>query len=203
MAESPEMTLETFLDEVEENRGRAIDRLISRSPSDPLVRHFVALGITTALRQRHHRYRVLIKKGRADEVPEPARQEEIRWQQRLEEMDADANRRLFAKVQPIIENFEKQIENSILAKWKIAGLPLGCATPEKLIEEAQAEERAAQGHADNAIFYRRLAALGASGVPLMVSVSPEQADAIGREVFGEWQGRVIAPAERNSRRISG
>jgi hypothetical protein len=171
---------EDLIERYQHKNDLIVDHLLTLPKTSELLRYFLFHGTSALMRIHRHRNRKLIKEGRADEVRhESVRKEEEEWIERTENLEAESTERLF----DMLDGLLKAHENSVLTKWMIAGGSLGYATPEMLLEEADSEDRAADGHSKNALFYRQLAKLGRPGVPLAQSVNFDEVDLICASIF--------------------
>ena len=98
--------------------------VVALPASNPRVVRYIRLGIGAELKQRQKKYRRLAKEGRADEIPdENIRAYELEWQQASQEYEMRSYGELGSKVSVIIDDFKKKIEDTILGKWMVNGIP--------------------------------------------------------------------------------
>lgn len=173
---------ELLIEQYKHNQAMIVEHLVGRRSPEPLLRHFVWAGVSKVMSDIRHKNRRLVKLGRADEIKfEKSRDDAVATVERNDEIDA----RSFGRLSNTLNNILKEYENSVLAKWRIAGVQLGNATPELLLQEADAEDRSAAGHTKNATFYRELARRGKPGQPLIMTISPDEADKLCASIFDE------------------
>jgi hypothetical protein len=172
--------VDRFLDECAHDHAEVWRRVSLLPILDPVVQQLLSIGINAAISRRRHRDRTLVKQGRADEITSPSRRTDA------ENFVVSAyalDDKHFAHLAGALNDIMKKYEDSIFAKFIVAGKPLAYATPEVLTDEADAEERSAKGHTKNAVFYRRVAKLGTPHQPIGTTVPVAQVEAAFNRVF--------------------
>lgn len=86
-----------------------------------------------------------------------------------------------------IADYNQLVEETILTRWLVHGIPLGANTPEMLLNAANNEDAKAEGYQLNAAFYREIAMKGTIGVPIGETLSADRVETIRTAIFGHMK----------------
>lgn len=176
-----------------EIENRSILQAIMTLPEpdrDHVLSNLIERGLSVLRKQRTYIERRALKLRATD--PERLEREEAAEQDLRERLDAitmESMRSLASSLRTTLDLYAE----SVLAKWTIlGGTPLGEATVDQLSVAAAGEERSADGHIRNCVFYRELAARTRPGKKVRDCVSVAEAEALRERVYIDNQARRAA-----------